>query len=147
MQKISKETDYQIKFCINKEAIVKTSPNKSLRQFYQQRKRWASKGLFYADKFLILKLILIFSFYAGLLLQLFLAVFINNIFYLTFIISLLIKIILEYLILRKGVKILFSKKILSKFWIAELLHVPYIIIAGISGALGNYEWKSRKIAR
>ena len=47
MQKIWKETNYKIKFCPEKRAIVKTAPNKNLTEFYQQRKRWASKGLYY----------------------------------------------------------------------------------------------------
>ncbi len=56
MQKIHKNTAYKIKFCWNKKAVVKTEANKSMPQFYQQRKRWASKGLFYSDKLLILKI-------------------------------------------------------------------------------------------
>ena len=55
MQKIKKETGYKIKFSMNKEAVVRTSSNRSLNQFYQQRKRWASKGLFYSNHYLILE--------------------------------------------------------------------------------------------
>lgn len=70
MQKISNDTDFKVKFCIDKKAIVKTAANKTISDFYQQRKRWASKGLFYADKSLVFKLILIYSFYVGLIAQL-----------------------------------------------------------------------------
>jgi cellulose synthase/poly-beta-1,6-N-acetylglucosamine synthase-like glycosyltransferase len=147
MQKIKKETGYKIKFCMNKEAVVKTSANRNLNQFYQQRKRWASKGLFYSNHFLIVKLIMIFLFYLSFPVQLVLGIFYNPIFLISMILCFSIKAIMEYLILKTGADNLFSRSILRPFIAAEVLHIPYIIIAGISGALGNYIWKERKIKR
>ena len=147
MQKIKKETAYKIKFCMNKEAVVKTSSNRSLNQFYQQRKRWASKGLFYSNHFLIIKLIMIFLFYLSFPLQLVLGIFYNPLFLISMLLCFLIKAMMEYLILKTGADNLFSRSILRPFIPAELLHIPYILIAGISGALGNYRWKERKIKR
>jgi cellulose synthase/poly-beta-1,6-N-acetylglucosamine synthase-like glycosyltransferase len=147
MQKIWKETDYRIKFCPDKKAIVKTAPNKTLKQFYQQRKRWASKGLFYADKLLILKLILIFLFYLSLPMQLVLVIVLSAKFLILLLVSLSLKAIFEYLVLQKGTDLLFNKKLLSPFIIAEILHIPYIIISGISGIFGNFTWKERKVSR
>jgi cellulose synthase/poly-beta-1,6-N-acetylglucosamine synthase-like glycosyltransferase len=147
MQKIKKETGYKIKFCMNKEAVVKTSANRNLNQFYQQRKRWASKGLFYSNHFLIVKLIMIFLFYLSFPVQLVLGIFYNPIFLISMILCFSIKAMMEYLILKTGADNLFSRSILRPFIAAEVLHIPYIIIAGISGALGNYIWKERKIKR
>lgn len=147
MQKIKKETAYKIKFCMNKDAVVKTSSNRSLNQFYQQRKRWASKGLFYSNHYLILKLILIFLFYISFPLQLVLGIFYNPIFLVSMLVCFSIKAMMEYLILKTGADNLFNNSILRPFIPAELLHIPYILIAGISGTLGNYIWKERKIKR
>jgi cellulose synthase/poly-beta-1,6-N-acetylglucosamine synthase-like glycosyltransferase len=147
MQKIRKETNYKVKFCLNKEAIVKTDINKSVGQFYNQRRRWASKGLFYADKLLIAKLILIFLFYLSLVLMPVLAIIFSAKYLLIFILSILIKFSLEYKILKTGSKLLFTKEILKNFFLAEFLQVPYIIIAGVSGILGNFTWKDRKLKR
>lgn len=147
MQKIWKETDYKVKFCTNKKAIVETDPNRTVKQFYQQRKRWASKGLFYADKFLIVKLILIYLFYVGLLVQLVLGIFFSIYFVFSFIISFFLKALVEFLVLKKGSSVLFDKFFLSPFPIAEIIHLPYIIIAGISGAFGNFKWKNRTVKR
>ena len=147
MQKIKKETAYKIKFSMNKEAVVKTSSNSSLNQFYQQRKRWASKGLFYSNHFLILKLIMIFLFYLSFPLQLVLGVFYNPLFLVSMLLCFSIKAMMEYLILKTGADNLFNNSILRPFIPAELIHIPYILIAGISGALGNYIWKERKIKR
>ncbi|MBK6914356.1 MAG: hypothetical protein IPH11_12140 [Ignavibacteriales bacterium] len=136
-----------MKFCTNKKAIVETDPNRTVKQFYQQRKRWASKGLFYADKLLIVKLILIYLFYVGLLVQLVLGIFFSIYFVFSFIISFFLKALVEFLVLKKGSSVLFDKFFLIPFPIAEIIHLPYIIIAGISGAFGNFKWKNRTVKR
>ena len=147
MQKISRDTDFKVKFCIDKRAIVKTSANQSIGEFYQQRKRWASKGLFYSDKSLVLKLILIYTFYLGLIAQLLLGFWLDKIFLFSFLISLILKIIFEFRILHSGKRILLNNLNLDYLFFAEIFQVPYIIITGIVGAFGNYLWKSRKIKR
>ncbi len=69
MQKIARETKYKIRFCPEREAVVLTEPSNTLKSFYNQRKRWASKSLYYNDAGLKVRLILIFLFYAGLIIQ------------------------------------------------------------------------------
>ena len=147
MQKIARTTNYDIKFCFNKAAISFTHPNKDLNQFYQQRKRWASKGFHYVDKFIVMKLILIFLFYLGLPTQIILGIFVDNIFYVSAILSILLKFISEYKIVQIDSKRLFPKTKSIYFLIAQLFHIPYIVISGISGIFGNYEWKGRAIKR
>lgn len=147
MQKIFKDTNYKIKFALDKNAVVETEPNENLKQFYQQRKRWASKGLFYKNKSLVLKLILIYLFYLSLLIQPILGFTLDSRFFIPFFISFTAKLLLEYLILRKGTELLFSQKILKVFLLAEIFHIPYIVIAGLSGVFGNYKWKDRLISR
>jgi len=147
MQKISKNSDYKVKFCVDKKAIVKTSANKNISDFIQQRKRWASKGLFYGDKSLVLKLILIYAFYLGLITQIILGLILSNIFILSFIISIFLKFIFEFRILSIGKEIIFNDLRLKYLFVAEVFQIPYIIYAGLVGAFGNYLWKSRKLKR
>jgi cellulose synthase/poly-beta-1,6-N-acetylglucosamine synthase-like glycosyltransferase len=147
MQKIHRDSDYQIKFACDKNAIVSTEANPSLKDFYYQRKRWASKGLFYGDHFLLIKLILIFLFYLSLVTMPILGLFLSKIFFLLFLISFLIKISVEYLILKKGTNLLFESNILKPFLVTEILQVPYILISGFMGMFGNLLWKDRKIKR
>lgn len=147
MQKIHRDTTYKIKFALDKKCIVLTQVNPDLSSFYHQRKRWASKGLFYGDKLLIIKLILIFLFYLSLILQPLWGIIISIKFLCTFFISFLLKIITEYLVLRRGTEMLFEKKILRPFLITEILQVPYIIVSGFMGTFGNFTWKNRKIKR
>jgi cellulose synthase/poly-beta-1,6-N-acetylglucosamine synthase-like glycosyltransferase len=147
MQKIFRDSEYKVRFANQRNAIVKSFPNKTVTEFYQQRKRWASKGLFYNSKRLILKLILIYSFYLSIPLQLVLGIFTSKLFLITLIISLLLKFTFEFSVLRKGVNLLFEKNILRVFPAAQLFQIPYIIFVGISGAFGNYMWKNRRIHR
>jgi cellulose synthase/poly-beta-1,6-N-acetylglucosamine synthase-like glycosyltransferase len=147
MQKISRETKYEVSFCFDKEAIATTLPNISITEFYQQRKRWASKGFYYADKKITLKLMLIFLFYLGLPSQIILGLFINKIFIVTFIFSFIIKFLYEYQIVNFSEKELFPKTNISLFLKAEILHIPYIIVSGLTGIFGNYKWKGRNIKR
>ena len=147
MQKISKDSDFKVKFCIDKKAIVKTAANKTIGDFYQQRKRWASKGLFYSDKSLVLKLIFIYAFYVGLMAQLVIGFFYHPMFLLSFLVSISLKFIFEYRILYEGQSILFKDLQLKYLVPAEIFQIPYIIFTGLVGAFGNYLWKSRKVKR
>jgi cellulose synthase/poly-beta-1,6-N-acetylglucosamine synthase-like glycosyltransferase len=147
MQKIHLDTDYKIKFALDKNAIVSTEANPTLQEFYHQRKRWASKGLFYGDNFLLIKLVLIFLFYLSLLVQPILGLILSTKFFLIFIISILIKLSAEYLVLKNGASLLFDSQILKPFLITEILQVPYILVSGFMGMFGNLVWKDRKIKR
>lgn len=147
MQKIHRDTNYKIKFALDKNAIVSTEANPTIKDFYYQRKRWASKGLFYGDNLLLIKIVLIFLFYLSLVIQPILGIFLSSKFFLTFLISFIIKISAEYLVLKKGVELLFEPKIIKPFLITEILQVPYILISGFMGMFGNLIWKDRKIKR
>ncbi|RPI65989.1 MAG: glycosyltransferase [Ignavibacteriales bacterium] len=102
MQKINKKGKYKIKFCMNRDAVVTSLPNKSFKDFYHQRKRWASKGLFYKNNILKLKLVFIALFYISLLIQPVLGFFYSPVFFISFLITFIFKIIMEYIILKKG---------------------------------------------
>ena len=147
MQKIARDTNYRIKFSTNKYSVVRTSSNKSIGEFYQQRKRWASKGLFYNNKTLIFKLILIYLFYICLIVQVFLSFFLSWYFLISLILSLLLKVIFELIIVTKGKRLLFSRLSLKLFITAEFFQIFYIIVAGFMGMSGNLKWKERKIKR
>jgi len=147
MQKIAAAKKYKIKFAFDRSAIVRTEANKSLTNFYQQRKRWASKSLFYKSKLLLINILVIFLFFLNLLLLPFMAIFINKYFVLLFSFEFFIKMFLEYRIVHFGKKYLFYNLSMKLFLIAEIVHVPYIIISALSGIFGNYKWKNREVER
>lgn len=147
MQKIASDTEWKIKFCFSVDAVVSTNPNKTVKQFYHQRKRWASKGLFYSSKTLILKLIAIFLFFLGMMMQLVLGIFLYPVFLISFLFSFFIKMFFELRLLRYGEGLVFGRIKYFDFVIAELLHIIYIVIAAFAGSMGNLTWKERKVKR
>jgi cellulose synthase/poly-beta-1,6-N-acetylglucosamine synthase-like glycosyltransferase len=147
MQKIAAETDYSVKFCWNREAVVFTQPNENIRDFLQQRKRWASKGLFYKNKSLVISLILIYLFYLGLPVQILLSIFFSKIFLISFLLSLISKFVVDYIIIKKGVNFLFKDRLMKYFLQTEIFQIVYIILAGFLGVIGNYKWKDRNLKR
>jgi cellulose synthase/poly-beta-1,6-N-acetylglucosamine synthase-like glycosyltransferase len=147
MQKIAAETDYCVKFCWDKNAVVFTKPNKNTHDFFQQRRRWASKGIFYKNKSFVLRLILIYLFYLSIIAQILLSIFSPKIFLISLMLSLISKFILEFKIISKGIDFLFKRELMKYFLISELFQIIYLTIAGVSGIVGNFKWKERKLHR
>jgi cellulose synthase/poly-beta-1,6-N-acetylglucosamine synthase-like glycosyltransferase len=138
---------YRVRYLLDGEAIVTTNPSKKLSGFVEQRSRWASKGLFYEDLILILKLVLIFIFYLSFIFSPAIVWFLgcNGVYFL--LLSLLLKGITEYFVLIEGKGLFYKNVNLFVFIVAELLHIPYIVFATLSGALGGFVWKGRKLSR
>ncbi len=147
MRKIAGTTEYKIKFAWNKDALVSTKSNTTVKEFIRQRRRWASMSLFYDEKSITILLVSIFLFYLSIFilplfiafgvpysLEMFLAIFFT-------------KGLIDYVLLKQGEEFLFEKGVLKYLPIAELFQIPYIIIASLLGVLGRYEWKSRDVKR
>ena len=147
MQKIARKTNYKIRFCPEREAVVLTDPSHSISSFLNQRKRWASKSLFYNDIRLTARLVLIFLFYAGLIIQTVLVLTGSPYFAITLAVSLLVKVLMELMIIRRGMNLFLSKKKISVFLMTELFQVPYIIVSAIGGLAGGFAWKGRNLRR
>lgn len=147
IQKVSRLTDYKINFAFTKDALVKTEAQRSIDDFLNQRKRWASKSLFYEDKKLVLKIILIALFYIALILQPILGFLYSYEFIMSFMVSFFVKIIFEYRVIKFGIERLYEKKMLNIFLLAELMQIPYIVYSGIAGMFGNFVWKGNKVKR
>jgi cellulose synthase/poly-beta-1,6-N-acetylglucosamine synthase-like glycosyltransferase len=147
MQKIAAETDYSIKFRWTIESVVFTQPNKNIHDFFQQRKRWSSKGLYYKNKLLIIRLILIYMFYLSITTQLLLTILFSKLFLISLIFCLILKFVLEYKIISKGIDYLFKHDLMKYFLITELFQIIYLTLAGVSGIFGNFKWKDRKLSR
>lgn len=147
MQKIANTTNYKIKFCFENDSVVSTNPNKSIREFYNQRKRWASKGVHYKDILLVLFLVFIYLFFLSIPSLVVFSFIINTNYLLAACLLFVIKYIIETMIIIKGKEILIDKFSMFDMFIAELLHIPYILMAGFLGLFGNFKWKDRKLKR
>jgi len=147
LQKISQRRKYKIKFSCDSEAVVLTNSCKNLKEFIRQRRRWAGKVIYFADKFLVTHLIFILIFYTGLIIQPVLALSGVVMLWWSFITSVFIKILVEFQIIRKGEKLFYDNNNIIIFILTEILHIPYIMVSTLSGLSGNFSWKGRKIKR
>lgn len=147
MQKIHSDTEYQIKFSFTKSSLVETNSSSCLSEFFHQRKRWASKGLFYKNKTFVGELILIFLFYLSLPVQLMIGLFINPVYLISLFVCLAVKLVFEIKIMKNGIGILLNKEMLHYIYIAEPFQIFYIITASVLGSLGSFNWKGRKFKR
>lgn len=146
MQKIHASGKYGIKYLWQLEAVVLTTATNKMQQFFQQRKRWASKSLFYKKPVLILILILVYLFFLSIPLSLVMAYF-NPIYFEYFVTAAGSKILVDFLVMQAGKNFFYDGGLLRYFGLAEFLHAPYIIFSAFAGLFGNFTWKERKLER
>lgn len=142
MQKIAKETGWKIRFAADEQALIKTRPNENVKQFLNQRTRWASKGTIYPNSLITIFLVMIYTFYMMLFLSPLLVYFwglslpVASIIFLT-------KLLVDFAVVGRGCWLFRRVDLLKYFLIAEVLQIPYILYVGARGTFGNYKWKDR----
>jgi cellulose synthase/poly-beta-1,6-N-acetylglucosamine synthase-like glycosyltransferase len=154
MHKIYKQHPGKIFFLKSKEVIVQTAPMKTLKDFLNQRIRWASKADKYDDKRIFGVLLLVYLFNILLLilpvlgsLKNYPLSIINYQFsllqlWLTLVIC---KTIIELIFLFPVASFFNKKSLLWLFPLAQPFHILYTVIAGWLGKFGTYQWKERKV--
>ena len=158
MHKIFKQTPDAILFLKSKEVIVQTKPMHTLKDFFNQRIRWASKADKYDDKSIFAVLLVVYLFNLLLIVLPVIALFKNMVFSIhvytiTFITSILewwlfllvIKTITEFFFLFSVAKFFNRQKLLFWFPVMQPLHIVYTVIAGWLGKFGSYKWKGRNV--
>ncbi len=154
MHKIYKLHPEKVMFLKSKEAIVQTAPVNSIKDFFNQRIRWASKADKYDDKRIFAVLLLVYLINLLLLILPIIAVF-NNAQYAIFnfqysictlwLSLLLLKTIVELIFLYPVAKFFGKQSILLLFPFMQPFHIVYTVIAGWLGKFGGYKWKGRKV--
>ena len=154
MHKIYKQHPEKVFFLKSKEVIVQTAPVKTLKEFLNQRIRWASKADKYDDKRIFGVLLLVYLFNVLLLILPVVAIF-KNIHYSIFNIQFSIfEFWLALLLCKTNVELIFlfpvatffnKQNLLWLFPVAQPLHILYTVVAGWLGKFGTYQWKERKV--
>jgi len=154
MHKIFKQDANAVLFLKSKEVIVQTQPVHTIKEFFNQRIRWASKADKYDDKRIFGVLVLVYLFNVLLIVLPIISLFLNekhsifDIQYSTFklwLFLLLIKTIIELIFLYPVAKFFDKKKLLWWFPLMQPLHILYTVIAGWLGKFGSYKWKGRNV--
>ena len=144
MYKIQQQFPGRVHFCHSPESIVNTNPVETVKQFFQQRIRWASKADKYNDKriFWVLLLVYLFNFF---LLSLLAAGFFKNELWILLLAVLFAKTITELIFLIPVASFFKKQSLLMWFPLLQPFHIVYTVIAGWLGKFGTYEWKGREV--
>lgn len=142
LHKMAAKFNSNIGFLKNEEAVVYTHPKATLKEFIQQRKRWASKSTRYKNKSIIVLGVCIWLFNLSILLNVGVGLFEG--FYLKLaLFQLLAKMTIELLFLYDVTTFARRKNLLILLPVLNILHILYIVYIGIAGNSGKYNWKGR----
>ncbi|NJO00736.1 MAG: glycosyltransferase [Bacteroidia bacterium] len=144
LHKIARKYPKQVFFLKSPGAIVRTFAQKSLRNFYQQRRRWGSKWKYYQDNRVKILAFFIFTLNFGLLLAT-IGVIAGLYPFKVFIYQYLLKSGVEGIFL--GWVLCDLKKCNRVWWIpgVQVLYPLYVSITGLAAQGGTYQWKGRSM--
>ncbi len=146
MQKIAYGTGWRVRFCADPRAAVLTDAAPTVRAFFDQRRRWASKGAHYPHPPLQATVVAIFVFYVALLVGT-LGLPLWPALAPAVLVAWALKIAAEASLLGPMCRHYGRGRLMAYFLPAQLLHVPYIVGVAVAGAVGNYTWKGRRVRR
>jgi len=127
-------------------AIVASETQKTWREFFQQRIRWASKADQYQDKRIFWVLLLVYLLNLCFMVMV-VAAFFKLVWLAILVLFLVAKVLIEFPFVN-AVALFFKQEGLMKYFpFLQPLHILYTIIAGTFGKFGSFEWKGRKISR
>lgn len=143
MHKIWKRQPETVFYLKSKEAIVSTEPMKTWRQFFGQRKRWASKTLVYDDWRIIAVLFFVLLFNA-LFVALLVTAFLAPFYFVHAALLLIIKTAIEWPFVSSVAAFFNQQKLMRWFPLFQPLHIFYTVFVGLLSQFGKYEWKGRR---
>jgi cellulose synthase/poly-beta-1,6-N-acetylglucosamine synthase-like glycosyltransferase len=145
MNKIKKASPGGIAYLKTTNAVVTTAPQRTWKNFVQQRIRWASKSGKYSDNRLtgILSLVYIFN-----LVMLVIGIwgFFNPYLWHLALAMIIVKIAAESFFILPVARFFHKEGVLKYFPFLQPLHVIYIVATGFMGFIGKYEWKGRRVS-
>lgn len=146
MHKIYNNNSTGVRFLKSQEVIVTTNPVTTIKDFFNQRIRWASKADKYDDKRIFFVLLLVYLFNVLMLLTPLLGFITGNVTLIFFWIMLMIgKTFFELIFLYPVATFFNATKELQYFPLMQPFHLLYTVIAGWLGKFGSYQWKGRAV--
>lgn len=145
LHKIFKHYPNGLRFLKDERAIVYTEAKASLSGFFQQRKRWASKSVKYADKRMVALVSTIYLFNLMLFVQLGLVCFASAK-PLALLLMSGVKLLLDGSLIYQSLRFFNKRKFILLLPFVEFFYMIYILIIGIIANIGGaYEWKGRTV--
>ncbi|HYH13842.1 MAG TPA: glycosyltransferase [Flavisolibacter sp.] len=143
MYKIWQQQPKGVWYLKSKEAIVSTAPMPNWQAFINQRRRWASKTLYYDDKKVMAVAVLVYSVNVWFILLLITSFFNSNYGWLL-LAYLFGKLVLELPFVYSVARFYKEQRLLWYFPLFQPLHILYTISVGFLSQLGGFEWKGRQ---
>ena len=136
MHKITNIYPDKVIFNMDKNAIVHTKSQPDFSQFYQQRKRWASKWKHYKDWKVMALAVFIFAVNLGMIYSLFTQNYFN----------LALKCLPEFAFLCLIISYLDHKDKIKFIPIVQIIYPFYVVFFGFIAQRKGYNWKDRKLS-
>jgi cellulose synthase/poly-beta-1,6-N-acetylglucosamine synthase-like glycosyltransferase len=134
----------RIVFAPESDAVIVTRSAETMASFIKQRIRWANKRRRYEDKSILVMLVSLYLFFVSVVFIALLIPFERQLL-VPVIIVLIGKGIIDYFALHSGAKLFLQRVKVFQFIIAELLHVPYIVLTAAIGQFSSIRWKGRTV--
>lgn len=144
LHKMSAKYQNAIGFLKNEDAVVYTHAKATLKEFIQQRKRWASKSTKYKNKSIIVLGVTVWIFNISILVNLLVGIF-NWAYFEVALYQLLAKVVIEALFLVGITGFARRRSLMFLLPFLNLMHIVYIVYIGVAGNSGKYNWKGRMV--
>ncbi|MHA4843123.1 glycosyltransferase [Flavitalea antarctica] len=145
MYKIWRKNPGKVTYLKAKQAIADTSGAVSVRDFFNQRIRWASKAAHYEEKRIFWILLMVYLVNVSFVIA-GIASFLKTNYFIFFILMLIAKVLIEFPFVNSVATFFGRQRLMRYFPFMQPFHILYTIIAGWLGKFGSYEWKGRKIS-
>jgi cellulose synthase/poly-beta-1,6-N-acetylglucosamine synthase-like glycosyltransferase len=144
LQKVAERYPGKIGFLKLYEAVVFTHAKHTLKEFLQQRRRWASKSVKYKDKKVVALVVGLWLFNISVLLNFCLG-FYDFYFFKLFTVQFLIIYLSELAFLLPVSTFFKRQKLIALLIISIPPYIIYLIYIGLLGNTGSYTWKERVV--
>jgi len=144
LQKVAEKYPGKIAFLKLREAIVYTHAKANLKEFLNQRRRWASKSTKYKDKKIVALAVGIWLFNVLMLVNACLS-FYDGWFFKLFLIQFCSKFIFEAMFLMPVTRFLKRPNLIGLLILLSPIHIIYFVYVGLIGNTRKYVWKGRMV--
>lgn len=129
-----------VRFLLNKAAIVKTKTCKTIKEFFRQRRRWVSKSKAYTNWKIILTALIVFLFNLSVI-SLFISAFFIPALWSLYILFTLLKFFIDFPILKNITNFMNQRNLMKWMLPLEFIYPFYVVFTAVSGMILNVKWK------
>ena len=139
MQKLAADRPWAMRYCIAESTFVTTNGKETLKELWEQRKRWASKTIYYTPK-IVFVLSMVFLFLTMQCIAAVLSPFSFDVLIAT-IIAFAAKCAGDLILILRGLRIFRQEHLLKWCIPVEIIHAPFTVLAVLFGLFGRFKWK------